>query len=202
MYVVPAAILLAITLPHLGQGDFRTDTGWYSAISLSSVRHWGDAHGIRDLLTLQAEPGKPFFNKPPLALWIHGVVLHMFGVSLEAARLPTVLAACLCVVLTVAIVLSQSRGGLVSLAVVLVFTLVLAGFFAWSKFSDWGIAVRASAEDPRTAELMGVRLGRVSATVWLIAAVLAVLAGVFLSAFPAPGVSPTTSASHRPPKAK
>ena len=79
-----------------------------------------------------------------------------------------------------------------ALAVALV---VLGGFFAWSKFSDWGIAVRASAENPQTAELMGVRLGRVSATVWLIAAVLAVLAGVFLSAFPAPGVSPTTSAA-------
>jgi branched-chain amino acid transport system permease protein len=80
-------------------------------------------------------------------------------------------------------------------AALVVALVALGGFFAWSKFSDWGIAVRASAENHQTAELMGVRLGRVSATVWLIAAVLAVLAGVFLSAFPAPGVSPTTSAA-------
>jgi branched-chain amino acid transport system permease protein len=40
-----------------------------------------------------------------------------------------------------------------------------------------------------------VRLGRVSAIVWVIAAVLAVVAGVFLGAFPSPGVSPTTSAA-------
>jgi branched-chain amino acid transport system permease protein len=72
---------------------------------------------------------------------------------------------------------------------------VLAGFFAWSRWSDWGVAMRASAEDHRTAELMGVRLARVSAIVWVIAAVLAVLAGVFLAAFPSPGVSPTTSAA-------
>lgn len=80
-------------------------------------------------------------------------------------------------------------------AALVVAGVLLGCFFAWSRFSDWGIAMRASAEDHRTAELMGVRLGRVSATVWLIAAVLAVLAGVFLSAFPAPGVSPATSAA-------
>ena len=80
-------------------------------------------------------------------------------------------------------------------AALLVALVLLALFFAWSKFSDWGIAMRASAEDHGTAELMGVRLARVSAIVWLIAAVLAVLAGVFLAAFPSPGVSSTTSAA-------
>lgn len=108
VYVIPVLVLLAITLPHLGQGDFRTDTGWYSAIGLSSVRHWFEASGLGDALTLQAEPGKPFFNKPPLALWIHGVFLQVFGVSLIAARLPTILAACGCVALTVGIV--RTRG--------------------------------------------------------------------------------------------
>ena len=48
-------------------------------------------------------------------------------------------------------------------AALLVALVVLGGFFAWSKFSDWGIAIRASAENHHTAELMGVRLGRVSA---------------------------------------
>lgn len=80
-------------------------------------------------------------------------------------------------------------------AALLVAFVVLGGFFVWSRFSDWGVAMRASAEDHRTAELMGVRLGRVSAIVWVIAAVLAVVAGVFLAAFPSPGVSPTTSAA-------
>jgi branched-chain amino acid transport system permease protein len=79
-------------------------------------------------------------------------------------------------------------------AALLVALLLLGCFFAWFKFSNWGIAMRATAENHRTAELMGIRLGRVSAMVWIIAAVLATLAGVFLSVFPAPGVAPTTSA--------
>jgi branched-chain amino acid transport system permease protein len=78
-------------------------------------------------------------------------------------------------------------------AALVVAAAVLGGLFAWFKLSDWGVAMRATAEDHRTAELMGVRLGRVSARVWLIAAVLATLAGLFLSSFPTPGVSPTTS---------
>jgi branched-chain amino acid transport system permease protein len=87
------------------------------------------------------------------------------------------------------ITIPQTRVAALVLALV-----VLGGLFAWFKFSDWGVAMRATAEDHQTAELMGVRLGRVSARVWLIAAVLATLAGLFLSAFPSPGVSPTTSA--------
>jgi branched-chain amino acid transport system permease protein len=79
-------------------------------------------------------------------------------------------------------------------AALVVALIVLGALFAWFKFSDWGVAMRATAEDHHTAELMGVRLGRVSARVWLIAAVLATLAGLFLGAFPSPGVSPTTSA--------
>jgi branched-chain amino acid transport system permease protein len=78
-------------------------------------------------------------------------------------------------------------------AALIVAVVVMGGLFAWFKLSDWGVAMRATAEDHHTAELMGVRLGRVSARVWLIAAVLATLAGLFLSAFPTPGVSPTTS---------
>jgi branched-chain amino acid transport system permease protein len=78
-------------------------------------------------------------------------------------------------------------------AALVVAVVVLGGLFTWFKFSDWGVAMRATAEDHHTAELMGVRLGRVSARVWLIAAVLATVAGLFLSAFPTPGVSPTTS---------
>ncbi len=78
-------------------------------------------------------------------------------------------------------------------AALIVAVVVMGGLFAWFKLSDWGVAMRATAEDHHTAELMGVRLGRVSARVWLIAAVLATVAGLFLSAFPTPGVSPTTS---------
>lgn len=65
-------------------------------------------------------------------------------------------------------------------------------FFAAYKFSSWGVATRAAAEDSEAAALMGIRLGRVSALSWVIAGVLAAIAAVFLVAFPTPGITNTT----------
>lgn len=93
---VPVLILLAVTLPHLGQGDWRGDAGWYSAIAL-------DAWRTGKLWTLHAGPGDFYFNKPPLAFWIHGLFLHALGPSIWAARLPSVLAACGCAAITAGI---------------------------------------------------------------------------------------------------
>jgi branched-chain amino acid transport system permease protein len=70
--------------------------------------------------------------------------------------------------------------------------LILAAFFAWFKFSPFGIAMRASAEDAETASLMGIRLGRVSAVAWVLAGALAAVSGVFLTAFPSAGLDSTT----------
>jgi len=67
---------------------------------------------------------------------------------------------------------------------------LIAIFFAVFKFSDWGVAMRAAAEDGETAALMGIRLGRVSALAWLVAGGLAAVAGLFLVGSPTPGVSP------------
>jgi len=69
---------------------------------------------------------------------------------------------------------------------------LLGGFFAWFKFSPFGVAMRASAEDAETASLMGIRLGRVSAVAWVLAGALAAVAGVFLTAFPSPGLDAGT----------
>ena len=41
--------------------------------------------------------------------------------------------------------------------------LILGAFLAAFKYSDWGIAMRAAAEDGEAAALMGIRLGRVAA---------------------------------------
>src|SRR5260370_39281885 len=69
---------------------------------------------------------------------------------------------------------------------------ILAAFFAWFKFSSFGVAMRASAADPETASLMGIRLGRVSAVAWLLAGALAAVAAVFRTAFPSAGLDSTT----------
>lgn len=97
VFVLPVLVLLAITLPHLDQGDFRTDTARYAAVGLQA---WRDPACF---WTLHLQPSLPYFNKPPLVFWIHGLALHLTGVSLTVARLPSIAAAALCVLLTILI---------------------------------------------------------------------------------------------------
>jgi branched-chain amino acid transport system permease protein len=78
------------------------------------------------------------------------------------------------------------------LAAIAVSALVIAGVFALFRFSPWGLALRAAAEDTEAAALMGVRLVRVRTLAWCLAGALAALAAVFLAAFPAPGLERTT----------
>lgn len=80
-------------------------------------------------------------------------------------------------------------------ALAVVVAAVLMGlFFAAFKFSGWGVAMRAAAEDTEAASLMGIRLGRVSMIAWLVAGVLAAVAGLFLAGAPTPGVTPGVAA--------
>lgn len=96
-WLIPAVLLLCVTLPHLGDGDWqRGDSGWYTAIGVQAWR-------TGELWTLMGEPGQPYFNKPPLVFWITGFVAWIFGPSAWAARLPTVAAALGCVLATVGI---------------------------------------------------------------------------------------------------
>jgi branched-chain amino acid transport system permease protein len=88
-----------------------------------------------------------------------------------------------------ALTIPQTR--LVALIVGIV---VMGAFFAWFRFSDWGVAMRASAENSGTAALMGIRRNRVAALAWMIAGALAAIAGIALAMFPAPGLEPATSA--------
>lgn len=98
LYTLPILLLLAVTLPHLEQGDFRAETAHYGAIGLQCWQNpalfW----------TPHEHPAICYFNKPPLVLWIHGWVLHVFGISLATVRLPTILAAAGCILFTIGIV--------------------------------------------------------------------------------------------------
>src|SRR4029079_3171075 len=66
---------------------------------------------------------------------------------------------------------------------------LVAAFAAVFKFTDWGIAMRSAAEDGETASLMGIRLNRVAAAAWAMAGALAAVGGLFLTSFPAAGVT-------------
>jgi len=58
---------------------------------------------------------------------------------------------------------------------------VCAGLGAFFKFTDMGIAIRASAENGERASLLGIPINRVSTVVWVLAAVMSATA-VFLRA--------------------
>ncbi|MCE7081609.1 branched-chain amino acid ABC transporter permease [Streptomyces sp. ST2-7A] len=60
------------------------------------------------------------------------------------------------------------------------------------RFTSWGVAMRAAAEDRGTAALMGVRLGWISASAWAVAGALAAVAALFLSVFPTTGLDRDT----------
>lgn len=81
------------------------------------------------------------------------------------------------------------------IAAIAISLVLMAAFFVWFKYSSWGIATRAMAESRRSAMLMGIPLERMSMSAWGIAGALAAVAGVFLAAFPSPGVDASLAAT-------
>lgn len=79
--------------------------------------------------------------------------IHVFGAAINQAELYTIIAT----------------------AVLLVI------FFLFFKYSSSGIAMRATAEDAKTSFLMGISVKRVFTASWVIASVVATVAGVFLA---------------------
>jgi branched-chain amino acid transport system permease protein len=79
-----------------------------------------------------------------------------------------------------------------NLMTILVIGLLVAAFFAFFRYSRFGVAMRATAFDQEAALAVGIPVTRVYAWSWMIAAVLATIAGVFLADFPRalhPGLS-------------
>jgi branched-chain amino acid transport system permease protein len=70
------------------------------------------------------------------------------------------------------------------IAAMIVSIVLLVLFFVAFKYTTWGVATRATAEDPEAAALMGIRRGRVSTVSWLLAGALATIAGLFLGLAP------------------
>lgn len=66
---------------------------------------------------------------------------------------------------------------------------IMAVFFLLLRFTNWGIAMRASTQDTEAAALVGIRPWRVSVSAWAVGGLLAAIAGVFVTTFPTPGVT-------------
>jgi branched-chain amino acid transport system permease protein len=62
--------------------------------------------------------------------------------------------------------------------------LILALYFAFDRYSRYGLAMRATASDEEAALAVGVPLKRVYALTWAIAGGVAAVGGLFLSGFP------------------
>ena len=58
---------------------------------------------------------------------------------------------------------------------------LIALFFLAFRYSNWGVAMRAQAENREAAALMGIRSARVTATAWLVAGALAGVAVLFMA---------------------
>ncbi|WP_462186610.1 branched-chain amino acid ABC transporter permease, partial [Frankia sp. CcWB2] len=67
---------------------------------------------------------------------------------------------------------------------------VAAGLWAMSRWTLFGLATRAVAEDEQTTALLGRRPGWIAAVNWVIAAVLAALAGILVA--PISALNPTS----------
>jgi 4-amino-4-deoxy-L-arabinose transferase-like glycosyltransferase len=92
-YSFALILLLVVTAPHLEQGDFSRDTRRYAAVGLYMFDGGNP-------LTPYLDPETPYFNKPPLAIVIHGVFLKIFGPHLAVTRIPSILAALTVVLLS------------------------------------------------------------------------------------------------------
>ncbi len=95
VYLVPLALATAFYLPGMFFRFWLYDAGLYAAVSLRMARtgEWWTP--------MQANA--TYFNKPPLAFWIHALFVKVLGESDWVLRLPELLSALACVALIVSI---------------------------------------------------------------------------------------------------
>ncbi|MGF1668482.1 MAG: branched-chain amino acid ABC transporter permease [Acidimicrobiia bacterium] len=86
---------------------------------------------------------------------------------------------------------SIAKNEMLQIAVAFLMVVLVTFFFR----SRTGIAMRATAFDQEAARAQGINVGRIFSISWAIGAVLAAIAGIFVSIFPrrAAGVDPTTA---------
>jgi branched-chain amino acid transport system permease protein len=75
----------------------------------------------------------------------------------------------------------------VDVATILLAAAVLGVFFAFFRYTKYGVAMRATAVDSEAALAQGINVRRIVALSWAIAGVVAVLAGTMLGAGAGPG---------------
>lgn len=160
----------------------RLDLGFWLAIPLGLALAAVVGVGVERLM-LRPMVGKPVFSVAVLTIGLNIVLLvvafDLIGVNIEALGDPWGLK-------------SVSLGDLSishkNIATIVTAIVVVGGLLAFFRFSSFGLAMRATAADQEVALAQGVKVTRVFAAAWALAAVLAGIAGVFLGA--GTGVAP------------
>lgn len=89
---LPAMLLVALWLPGVNAGWYRTDTHYYAAIAKLAADSAMARGSVLPLLELMAGD-RPYFNKPPLVFIIEGLTIRALGLHVWTVRLPSLLAA-------------------------------------------------------------------------------------------------------------
>jgi ABC-type branched-subunit amino acid transport system permease subunit len=120
---------------------------------------------------LQAEPLAKVGAAVGLTLALQGIAVLNFGT--DTVTTPPILPSSTVTVAGIAV--PVDRFYLAGIAIVLAFALG-----ALYRFTRFGLATRAGAENPRAAALLAISPNRVAAQNWILASVLAGLAGILL----------------------
>ncbi len=100
--LLAVAALVALWLPGINQGWYRTDTHFYAAIAEQAWESAVDRGDWSALLDLRAGD-QVYLNKPPLVFILHGASIRAFGLDLWTVRLPSLVASIIGVCAAVAI---------------------------------------------------------------------------------------------------
>ena len=166
---------------------------WFFSFELPPLNFWiavllglllAGAVGVGiERVMLRPMVGKPVFSVAVLTIGLNIVILviafEWIGVNIQSLGDPWGLKSVTFGELTV------SHRNLATIVTAVVVVAALLAFFRYSKF---GLAMRATATDQEAALAQGVKVTRVFAAAWALAAALAAVAGVFLGA--GTGVTP------------
>jgi 4-amino-4-deoxy-L-arabinose transferase-like glycosyltransferase len=84
----PAIVVVALSLPGITQGDFRTDSHVYVAVVLEMIRSGDWIHPMQGNV--------PYHNKPPLSFWLVAPFVAVMGPTLLAVRIAMICIAACC----------------------------------------------------------------------------------------------------------
>ncbi len=169
-FAQPALMLAGATLVSYLAGP----VGFYLAVPLAAVAMAGVGLGV-ERLTIRPMIGRPVFVIAIITLGLDiaiRVVVNVFiGRDVRQVGDPWGLST----VDVLGITMQQRY-----IAMILVLIVVVAGLFAFFRYSRWGLAMRAASLDQETALVQGVSVGGVMALSWAMAGGLAAVAGAFV----------------------